>query len=436
MERINSLTLSSHGNDNDRLRTLYSISQKLSNFKDVEESFTAIVSYAARCFPLLTAVLIEHWEKVPRTAVWCAPRASRGTVARALLNAKTSYSYLAGTTDSEVLDFLKDLSYENELSRNENSFLSDEVNINNYIILPLMVDNLPPFGALQFEGDITLDEKDLEFVNALTNLMSVALDRFYKTKKERSQEGNITSREDVLSSTSKVRDLEIERGLREDFVSLLIHDLKSPLAVIMGAAELISRRKDIPKSSLILSNMIVKKSNYVVKMINNLLDANKIRSGQKLALTLETICLNSLVLETVSELKLVHGDRFEVVADHRIETNCDINGIKRILENLCNNAIKYGSPVTPVKIILDESVAEVLLKVHNLGSVITPEEQKSIFQQYHRSREAMLGPSEGWGIGLTLVRGVAEAHGGRVEVESSKESGTVFIVKLPKKIPS
>jgi signal transduction histidine kinase len=399
-----------------RLKTLYLISKKLSTFKSIDESFGEIVSCASESFPLLTAVLIEHWEQKPKTAIWFSAEATKAQVTSALLNAKANYSYISGASEVESDEFLHDFSIENELARNQKTRSSDGLKEKNYIFLPLMIDNLPPLGAIQLEGAIPLDETDLEFVEALTNLVTVALDRFYKTKKER----------------LFMNDLVIERSVRENFVSLLTHDLKSPLSVIMGAAELIWKRKDTPEPSLKLAEIIVRKCKQAVKMINNLLDANKIRIGQKLVLGRERINLNSLVEEAMSDLKMVHGDRFKLIADHAIEISCDPDGIKRILENLCNNAVKYGSLDEPVEILIEENLSNVFLKVHNQGPVISPEEQKLIFKQFHRSSNVLQHGREGWGIGLTLVRGVAEAHGGSVEVESSLEEGTTFTVKIPK----
>lgn len=418
----------SHNSDHDRLKTLYSISKKLATFKSVEESFPAIINCAAESFPLMSAVLIEHWEEIPKAAVWFSAEASKSTVANALLSAKTNYSYLSGASELQTADLLKELSVEIKLGLTDKSRTSGE-DSNNYIILPLMIDNLPPLGALQLEGAIPLDEKDLEFVDALASLVSVALDRFYKTKAERASRA-----EEISDSKVKVDDLEMESRLREDFVSLLTHDLKSPLTAISVAAQLICKKNDSSESCLKYGNMIYRQSDRVVKMINSLLDANQIKSGQKLDLKLETINLNSLVADTVTELKMIHGDRFVVETDHSIEISCDIIGIKRVIENLCNNAIKYGSPDTPVKIILVETQSDILIKVQNRGQIISEEEQKTIFQQFHRTENASRKSNEGWGIGLTLVRGTAEAHGGSVEVESTLASGTIFTVKLSKAV--
>lgn len=418
----------SHKNDLERLKTLYSISKKLASFKSVTESFPDIVTSAAQSFPLKSAVLIEHWEEIPKAAVWFSAEASKITIANALLSAKTNYSYLSGASELQTADLLKELSAESEVILTEKRSASAGNN-KNYIILPLVIDNLPPLGALQLEGTLPLDEKDLEFVNALANLVSVALDRFYKTKAERK-----SSMEAISTSKHKVDDLVEELGLREDFVSLLTHDLKSPLTAIKVAAQLICKKNDSPDTCLRFGKMIIKQSDRVVKMINTLLDANQIKSGRKLVVNLETVNLNRLVAETVAELKMVHGDRFIIESDHSIEITCDVVGIKRIIENLCNNAIKYGSLDTPVKISLEETKTDILINVQNRGQVISSDEQKRIFQQFHRTENALSKSNEGWGIGLTLVRGVAEAHGGSVEVESTLEAGTIFTVRLSKEL--
>lgn len=108
----------------------------------------------------------------------------------------------------------------------------------------------------------------------------------------------------------------------------------------------------------------------------------------------------------------------------------DCGGIKRALENLMINAIKYGACDTPIKVSLTQFNTEVCLQVHNEGNPIPLKEQASLFEYYHRSNDRS-GSQQGWGIGLTLVKGIAEAHDGKVEVKSSKEEGTTFSIVLP-----
>ncbi|HXH73521.1 MAG TPA: ATP-binding protein [Bacteriovoracaceae bacterium] len=107
-------------------------------------------------------------------------------------------------------------------------------------------------------------------------------------------------------------------------------------------------------------------------------------------------------------------------------------GIRRIIENLCNNAIKYVSPHTPVTVRIDEDKDFVYLKVHNEGRVIPLRQQEKLFDPFKRAEGRTVG-QEGWGVGLTLVKGQADAHDGSVSVESTLEKGTTFTVGLPNK---
>ncbi|HXH31933.1 MAG TPA: ATP-binding protein [Bacteriovoracaceae bacterium] len=417
-----------------RLRTLYSISKLLSVFTTVEESFTKIIMTASKSFPLLTAVLIENWELEPRTEVWFSADASEETVRKATTNARNAYSYLSGASEASAANFHTVEAPQNELLRNKNTRASLNGNQDNYIVLPLMIDNLPPLGALQFEGASPLDEYDLEFVNALADLISVALDRYYKTKKERelNKEETRGNLDKITDTKEKVEELETERSLREDFVSLLSHDLRTPMTAARMAADMIKRKSHDPLACVSLSARIIENLARADQMIRNLLDANRIRSGEKLPLSIEHFVLSSLIAQTIEELTLVHGNRFIFRPTETVEGFWDEKGIRRIIENLCSNAIKYGSPDAAVYIELRQTQTTVQILVQNFGKVIPEEERISLFKQFRRSDAAQVSGKRGWGIGLTLVRGVAEAHGGNVSVTSDTETGTIFMVSLPK----
>lgn len=407
----------------ERLKTLYEIGKHLAAFESVEVTFPKILMCASETFPLLTAVLIEHWLEKPNTVVWHSSEATQDQVTKATAHARDVYSYMSGATESQSSDIHKNFALKTELLRNARTQDFGEDKKQNYIVLPLLLYNLPPLGALQLESGSSLDETDLEFVSALTDLVSVALDRFYRTKLEKELRESLQI---------KVENLERERELREAFVSLLTHDLRTPLSVILGSSEFILRRPDDPQSSRKFAEKIVTHVNRVGQMITNLLDANRIHSGEKLPLKLESVNLCKLIEETAAELVTIFGDRFVIKCAPAVDLYCDPNGVRRIIENLCNNAIKYGSPNSPVTLKVEHFKEEIQISVHNFGEVISIEDQKSLFQQFKRTQNAQAGVHKGWGIGLTLVKGVAEAHGGSVAVESKPDSGTVFTVTLPK----
>jgi signal transduction histidine kinase len=110
----------------------------------------------------------------------------------------------------------------------------------------------------------------------------------------------------------------------------------------------------------------------------------------------------------------------------------DREAIKRAIENMVGNAVKYGAPHTPIRLKVESQNERVFLSVHNQGDPIPPEQIEGIFQVFGRAVAAKEGNKEGWGIGLSYVRNVAESHGGSVAVDSAAGRGTTFMIDIPK----
>jgi signal transduction histidine kinase len=130
----------------------------------------------------------------------------------------------------------------------------------------------------------------------------------------------------------------------------------------------------------------------------------------------------------------MNGDRFILMTEKSIEGDWSKKGIRRIIENLCSNAIKYGEPHRPITVSVLQESGLAAIEIHNEGRPIPAEDLPTLFDQYRRTESAERGGQRGWGLGLTLVRGIAEAHGGRVSVESSMARGTTFrvVFRIPR----
>lgn len=230
-----------------------------------------------------------------------------------------------------------------------------------------------------------------------------------------------------------VQELERERDLREQFVITLSHDLRTPLTAAKIGAQIISRKSSDVDAVNRSANRIVDNMNRADTMIRDLLDTNRLKAGEKISLDIGHCHLNKIVQDALEELSTVHGDRFQFEASENFEGQWSCSGLRRIVENLCNNAIKYGSPHSPVSVRLAGDENWICMKVHNEGNPISPADQAKLFDPFNRSKSAQESTHRGWGLGLTLVKGLTEAHGGRVEVVSSPEKGTTFTVNLPRK---
>jgi signal transduction histidine kinase len=229
-----------------------------------------------------------------------------------------------------------------------------------------------------------------------------------------------------------IADLEQERDLREGFVAMLSHDLRSPLQAAKMCAHLIGRKSGDSELAQKFAVRIIDNISRADDMIRNLLDANRLKAGERLAIEIGHCELNRVAADTLADLATLHGDRFVLIADSIIEGYWSKGDLRRVLENLCVNAVKYGAAHRPVRVTLARAEGDVRIEVHNEGRPIAAADREKLFQPFKRIEAGMAssGPT-GWGLGLTLVKGIVEAHGGRVGLQSEAGQGTVFTVTLP-----
>ncbi|RKH52963.1 histidine kinase [Corallococcus sp. AB049A] len=229
----------------------------------------------------------------------------------------------------------------------------------------------------------------------------------------------------------KIEALQVERGLRERFVSVLAHDLRGPLSSAKSGAHLLLRHPERLDQRRDLALRIERSIERTDQMVRDLLDANRLQAGQRLPLRLDTCDLDGIAREVVEELSAIHGDRFVLHAEEWVRGVWSAEELRRALWNLGSNAIKYGSATEPITFTVTRTGDTARAAVHNRGPVIPLADQEQIFKPFTRTHSAQEGPSKGWGLGLTLVWGCAQAHGGSVAVQSDAATGTTFTLTLP-----
>jgi signal transduction histidine kinase len=221
--------------------------------------------------------------------------------------------------------------------------------------------------------------------------------------------------------------LQLESELRDQFISMLSHDLRTPLTAASARAQMILKKAKTIEECKTSSQSLISSLNRLDRMILDLLDASRIRAGQPILLELRDCDISEIISLSLNDLNLIHGNRFISKAEPGAFAYCDGSAIRRIIENLCNNAVKYGASEKNVTISVKATHDMIRLAVHNEGEPISAENQMKLFEPFERAQKHL--GTGGWGLGLTLVRGIAEAHHGKVWLESAEQIGTTFFVE-------
>lgn len=252
---------------------------------------------------------------------------------------------------------------------------------------------------------------------------------YAKIAQDLTEHNQLIQSRDLFLSESK--GLRVEQKMRESFVSTLAHDLRSPLTAAKMSAQLIMKNPQNTERLMPLTQKIVDNITRTDKMISNLLDANRISAGERIPLKLKDCNLNKIAQDVCDYLATVYDGRMKLQSDQEINGFWDEECLIRILDNLATNALKYGDASTQVTISLKKQDNRAIIKVHNFGKVIEECDQPKLFEPYHRMADEANSSHKGWGLGLTLVKGLVEAHFGSVKVESFPVKGTTFTVDLP-----
>lgn len=223
--------------------------------------------------------------------------------------------------------------------------------------------------------------------------------------------------------------LESEKASREKYISLFGHDLRTPLASARANAQLIQRRPDHPEDCKRHAARIVHAIDRAEKMIVDLLDGNRLLAGFQLPIHRESCELLTILREISDDLAFMHEGRC-VLEGSAVSGSFDPRALRRAVENLLINAVKYGAEDRPIRISIASESNSVKISVHNEGEPISEKKRAGLFQWYASSSNVPNGQGS-WGLGLMLVKGIADAHGGSVSVRSSSEEGTEFTLCLP-----
>jgi sigma-B regulation protein RsbU (phosphoserine phosphatase) len=218
--------------------------------------------------------------------------------------------------------------------------------------------------------------------------------------------------------------------LREQFIAVLGHDLRNPLAALAAGIRLIGDREALSARGQLIVKEMSASVGRATALIENVLDFARGRLGGGLTLTRNSSQSLAPILEQIiAEIRTITPDR-QIVAHFAIEhsVNCDPSRIGQLASNLIANAVTHGAPGVPIEVEAHTTDGRFVLSVANGGVPIPPAARAQLFQPFFRG--AVRRSQQGLGLGLFIVSEIAKAHGGLMEVASSNEE-TRFTFSMP-----
>jgi signal transduction histidine kinase len=223
-------------------------------------------------------------------------------------------------------------------------------------------------------------------------------------------------------------------ALKGDFVASVSHELRAPVASIRLMADALEAQKVAPETAREFHRLIARESARLSTLVGNVLDHARIEQGRRVW-TMEPCDLAALTTDTLRIMEpLAREKNLTLGSDLMpVEAAVDAGAIQQALVNLLDNAIKFSPPGGMIETSLssNEQTGRWELSVRDEGPGIPAAEHARIFERFHRLGNELRRETQGTGIGLSLVKAIAEAHGGRVVLTSSAGQGSTFTLTIP-----
>ena len=234
--------------------------------------------------------------------------------------------------------------------------------------------------------------------------------------------------------TLHLRSLEAANRARDEFVAMLGHELRNPLGAIATAIHVLDARGDPHDAVAPLRGIIVRQTQHLARLVDDLLDVSKLVSG-KITLTRQPEDLRDVVMRAVASFQESGKASQHVISatGAGVRVQADATRLQQVVANLLDNAVKYTPPQGRIDITVAADGPDAVVTVCDTGVGIRPEFLPRIFDLFVQGSETMARSAGGLGLGLTIVRRLVELHGGTVSASSpGPNGGSEFVVRLPR----
>jgi signal transduction histidine kinase len=230
--------------------------------------------------------------------------------------------------------------------------------------------------------------------------------------------------------------LEHEAQLKDRFLSMTSHELKTPVTSILIQSQLLQRRlkkqTTIRETETVLQALekIDERVRFLTSMIDELLDLSRVHS-HKITLERQLHDMNVLCQEVVEDQRIIAGRSILFQASATPATIYgDVQRLTQVISNLVNNAAKYSPVSSPIEVSVDQDAQHVIIQVRDYGPGMEQDQLKHIFEAFYRTPEAQSSATGGLGLGLAITKQIVDLHKGRIWCACEKGHGCTFFVEL------
>ncbi|MDY6964684.1 MAG: PAS domain S-box protein [Halobacteriota archaeon] len=271
-------------------------------------------------------------------------------------------------------------------------------------------------GIIDYEGKLA----DFVFIRDITEKKKIEMERK-------------RSSEELQKAYEELKELD---RMKTEFAAIATHEIGTPLSILKSNVEMLESGLfgDITDHQKERLETISRNIDYLVKLSGEMMDISRI-DADRLKLNKSHIFINDLIRDTVHEMQHLADDKKISIKAETSEVmslvSCDGDRIKQVLSNLVKNAIKFTPEFGEIKLGFEKNHDELMVSVSDNGIGIPGEEHEKIFERFYEIGDYLSHETGGAGLGLAIVTGIVEAHGGKVWVESAVGKGSTFYFTLP-----
>jgi signal transduction histidine kinase/CheY-like chemotaxis protein len=274
-------------------------------------------------------------------------------------------------------------------------------------------------------------------VRGLTEDLETTTEQMQQTNEElhTANEELLSMNDELEARVAELRDAAEASRHKDDFLAMLAHELRNPLAPIVSAMHVLRLHPEDAQRVQQAREVVERQVGHQARLLDDLLDVSRITRG-KIDLRKTPVDLAAVVADAVETTRPLIDERGHTltvqVPRQPLHVHADATRLGQVIANLLNNAAKFTDPGGAIVVTLATDHTEAIVRVRDTGHGIPPEMQAHVFDLFTQVDPSLARSQGGLGIGLTLVRRIVEMHGGRVEVRSEgRGHGTEFTVRLP-----